>query len=410
MAGASHGGNQMNELNRIAENALKIAAESTDLQAMESAIKIDTAVKKINEQEREARWVRFAKGVGPAIAAYLAVLAFLISLSTLGSQIYQFNKTAEQQRETSMQTQWREALKSVSIKDDSSVLSSLLQVQSFVDEPKYEKPSRSLAVVLIPLAGSGAEVDSAWEALVEHTHDNGAQTDLISVGRDIVAEEVQLFKEREQISGELDRTQQAKFIEFVTQPEEFLKPYSSASDPERPIASQDSLTSIDGGKDASRKLSVHEPNAEEESQYERERRLDPFKRANAATWKLNSISVGLEKLWKSPKKEVRPEHLEGMVLFGANYGAVDFSGAYLNDAAIVDSDVTGANFGCAHLENAVLLKVRGYTQANWDEAHWWKAKLLSCDLAQYLQQSHAPHDRRDVDDSAKVVQYCVKAE
>ena len=67
MAGASHGGNQMNELNRIAENALKIAAESTDLQAMESAIKIDTAVKKINEQEHEARWVRFAKGVGPAI-------------------------------------------------------------------------------------------------------------------------------------------------------------------------------------------------------------------------------------------------------------------------------------------------------------------------------------------------------
>jgi len=378
----------MEQLKKIAEEALKLAHNSKQLDSIESAIRIKKTVLEITEEEEQKPWIRHAKTAGPAIANYLAVLAFLLSMGTLIFQYIQFRKTIDEQRETFNRTQWREALKSISVKDDSSVLSSALQMESFFKDPDYSKPSRSLAVALLPLMGSGDQADGLWESMLDNTRNTKDQLDLISVARTVAAEEEALFRKQRNIVGEMNFSQKLEFLNFIKSPEEFLTQDNSFPGMEKSKAG-DKLALLEATHQAAQvATSLPENSLHGEDEYESDLRSRPLKRAKGDEWKISSISEGFGSLWRT-HGDLKPmgQDFSGVILMGTDFRSVDFSTVTFN-GIITDCDLSETVFDRAQLRDAIIWNVRGFENSSWTGANWWESSLLSCQLATYLSERY----------------------
>src|SRR5258706_6503378 len=135
------------DLDALSREAINIAKNSGDVEVMLKAVQLNDSLHELKYNTRDSRWFR----MGQIIAPYTAIVAIVLSLLTMRQQYSQFVESQDEQRRTADRTQWREALKNVSFKNDASVLSSALEMQTFFNLPDYAYLSRSRAATLLPL-------------------------------------------------------------------------------------------------------------------------------------------------------------------------------------------------------------------------------------------------------------------
>jgi len=323
--------------------------------------------------------------MGQMIAPYTAIFAVIFSLWTLRQQYSQFVASQIEQRDAASQTQWREALKNLSIKDDSSVLSSALQMETFFRVHEYASLSRSSAATLLPLLGDGNHFDIVWKGIVTYT-DESNQDDLISVAQNIGSEELALFHEVAGRRFSSTDVADQQLIDFLVDPDR----------PERKWTNE-------GNASAGTNTSAVAPT---DNEYERDEALKPIKRATACTWKLRSITQSLQDLWAKKTLALDGKDLTGVMLVDGDLSGVDFSKAKLPPTLIHHCNLTGADFAGTQLDQVIITQPTGFKDSKWAGANWWEAEMLPCDLAQYLMKEYAPPD--PAKGQSRVAQSCGK--
>ena len=356
------------DLDVLSQEAINIAKNSGDVEKMLKAVHLNDSLDALKYNTRDSRWFR----VGQIIAPYTAIFALVLSLLTLGQQYSQFAKSQDEQRKSAERTQWRDALKSLSFKDDASVLSSSLQLQTFFDVPDYASMSRSSATKLLPLLGQGSHFDIIWKGIIAKT-DEGNQHDLITVAQEIGSEEFWLFQKVTGKKFSPDKVaDMPSFIDFLVDP----------SRPER------GWTNERGTSAGASSFGV----TSSDSEYVRDGELNPIKRATASAWKLSTITQSLQYLWS--RKELTPGgvDLNGVILLDGDLSGIDFSKSLAPPSIIHHCNLTGASFERMRLDQIVITQPTGFKDSKWGHANWWDAGMLSCELAQYLMDNFAPSD------------------
>jgi hypothetical protein len=366
----------MSELETIWRKAKRLASETDDAETMQKAVETARIAHELQRKEKETKWVRAAQDWATLVTSSTVI----VSLITIAVQLYQFRKsstaqeeqfhrTAEEQRMAAATSQWREALKNVSFKDDSSVLSSAMQMQSFFSYEPYSAQSRSMAATLLPYVTSGPAFDAVVDQL-RSTSNVANQKDLISVMQLVVDEDWDLY------SKAVKHGSGKSFAEFM-------------EDPTGMIPEGTHLSVEDA-----RRLSVTE------NQSERDRWYNPLKLALICSYNADSISKAMARLWRE-KKEMNPGPaklaLSGIVLENSDLRQIDFSGVNLKGTLINKCNLTGANLSGTTLKDAILndtaLKdavltgITAFDGSKWNGTSWWDASKMDCALAEYLHRN-----------------------
>jgi hypothetical protein len=379
----------MDELETIWQKAQKLASGADNAEVMQKALETARIARELQSKEKERKWLRSAQSWATIVTSSTAAFAVVISLITLAIQLYQFRKTSEMQQEQFKKTtkqqedaaatsQWRDALKNVSFKDDSSVLSSTIQMQSFFSYRPYSAQSRSVASMLLPYVTSGAGFDAAVDQM-RATSDKLTQKDMVAVAQSIVDEDWDLYSLARKPGS--NKT----FADFI-------------EDPTGMIAEGTQFLPTGPAK-----------LDQAQNEAEKDRWFNPLKRALTCSYNADSISAELARFWHDNKEShPGPAHLglAGIVLENADLTDVDFSNATLQEVTINKCNLKGANFSNAKLDHAVVTNISDFSQSKWDGAEWWKADRLDCNLAHYLSKA-VQVSPKWAKKSAQLVRNCV---
>ena len=344
----------MENLDQISDKALELAATTRDPDGMLKAIQASAAASDLVEKQVESRRYRQVRRLASLLTPYTAVLAIILSVFTLASQSCQFRRVSEQQESSAEQSQWRDALKSVSSKDESAVLSATLQMQSFFDSRRYGTSARTVAVTLLPDVGSEAAFDAVYYDLRTRTTKKN-EKDLITVAQVVTFNDWELCNEAVQ-----EMNCQAKFVDFVIDPRGFL--------------SQHKVVSTSQGGDTGTQL---------------------VKRALRYSWEIDTVGRQLSALWKDQSTNPGPAQMDlsGLILGEFDFENVDFSGSphsptQLRLVSFYNADLIGANFENTELSQASFIGITKFSGSKWTNANWWKAQGLSCQLGHYLEANY----------------------
>ena len=380
------------DLDDLSRKAIEAAKQSTDPEVMLKAVQLNDAVEELKRKRRGGKWLQFAQTLAP----YTAISAVILSLITVAVQFHQFNTTLAEQRETAETTQWREAIKDLSTKDDSAVMSSAMEMQTFFASPQYAPQARTSAAALLPLLGDGSQFDVVWKGMVEMpAKDQGV---LIAVDRSIASEEFTLFHTITQTAKVFSNSNvDLQFVSFLADPD---RPEFNASDPGRirPVT-----TSQLSPGDASSKSSNE---SLREEQYARDGELKPIKRALASSWKLDSISNTLGKVWRNNGIAPVNADLSAIVLINADLSKIDFSQTRRTSIIIHNCVLNDAKFQDAKLDQAILTQISQFQGSKWDRSSWWDADLIDCGLASYLKENYPPPDAASESRASSVLSTC----
>jgi hypothetical protein len=364
------------QLEAILLKAQKLANEANEADSMKKALEAAKVARELIDKERERRWLRSAQAWGTVITSSTAAFAIVISFFALEFQFYQFRKSSaqqeeqfeknsEEQREATQTSQWREALKNLSFTDDSAVLSSAVQMQSFFSYPPYSAQSRSVAAMLLPYVTSGPGFDSVVDQM-RATSNARNQKDMISIAQSVVDEDWDLYT---QAGG-----RGKPFADFLEDPTGVIS---------------------EGTQFAPR---VKNASSATENQSERDRHDNPLKLALTCSYNADTISRALARLWRE-NKETNPGianvSLSGIVIENANLQKVIFSGANLEATQINKSDLSDGDFSSTegrntNLDRAILVNIAEFKGSNWSGTRWWHAETLGCSLADYLHREFPP--------------------
>jgi Pentapeptide repeats (8 copies) len=351
----------MDELKQLGEKARKLAGEAAAAEQMQRAMETDRIVRELQSRENENKWLRAAQSWTAVVASSTAALAVFLSMTALGFQFYQFRQGIAEQEKASETSQWRDALKNMSLRDDSAVLSSAIQMGSFFDS-RYSQQSRSVAAMVLPCVTSGAGFDAVASEMRKHST-NENQKDLVSIAQAVVAEDWDIY------SRAKSRRAMRPFADFL-------------EDPTGMIAEGEQFTSND-----------REPQISGQTECERDGRLNPLKRALICSYNEDTISKLLARLWRdNPLWDPGPAHLglTGIVLENADLTEVDFSGATLDKVEINSCKLARTDFTKAILRGVVFANITSFAGSKWQGAEWWNAAAISCDLAKYLNSRFPP--------------------
>lgn len=289
----------------------------------------------------------WATTLTPILAITITAVTFVV---TTRNQNAQFKQTAEAQSKASESSQWRDAVKSLSVKDSSSSLTAAFAMQGFFD---YEPQARKIASALLPRLTDVKAFDEILADMAGRTTTKVEEADLIGVGQAISFAQ----RERFNISGAVPPSGEKS---------QFLK---------------HDVFSID---------TISNPG--------------PTDITTIAAWELDSVSHRLAGIWK---REDRHDHdlwptginLDAVVLEDAcsdhlNFDGVSFDGSTLRVAVLLDASFKQTSFRKVDLSDTLLKNINlkdanlsGITKFQgsvWIDTNWWEARCIAPDLLTYL--------------------------
>jgi len=302
----------------------------------------------------------------PLLALVISVFTFT---ATLREQRQQSEKNATLQTEANEDAQWREALKSVSFKDDLSSEVGAFVMQGFFHSKRYGAQARTIACAL----ATNIPNVNAFDEVITRVRDNTDETNFPDLG--VVAQMLGFAQRaRFHISGAASKENTPFLIEDVDEID---------VDPK----------------------STHDQNQQ----------------VKIAAWELDTASQILRQVWKRSEKPVSPvgKTLTGIVLENAktssqNFDDLDFSKADLSFAILYNARFKKARFNQAKLkdvyfrevvlDNADFSGVTVFDGSRWEGSNWWNAKCVPQGMLNYLLEV-APHPLT-LDDKALLVSNC----
>jgi hypothetical protein len=350
----------VDELSAIEKKALEQAAASDDLEVRRKAMEIANAVSEkrkvmtetakllldTKEASRESKFGRTRYWAG----TLTPLLAVFLTGATLLMQTWQYQSSAKLQVDANEDSQWRDAIKNVSMRDTGTTLISAFAMRTFFDSSHYSLQARTVAATLLPHVDNPDGFDNVFfDMLDDNSKPN--QAHIVAIAKTIFNSQLDLYHVNVLAS-------QPVKLEFAT-----LKEILGEDDPPTFIQ-QDP---------ASRKQAV------------------------ASAWMLDSVSDGLHDLWVSKNGTPQGMDLGGVVLEFGQFDGLDFSRTNLRGGALYHSDFKGVNFTGASftrklisnvtLDGADLKGVTDFEESRWEYTNWWKAKCLSPELLAYLEKN-----------------------
>jgi hypothetical protein len=337
-------------LEEIGREALSLARGTGDLEKFSKAAEIANtsaiAREALSTLGKFQSWVKW-------LASLATSLTLIVALVTLYVQGREYKQTIERQQVADEDTQWREAMKSVSFKDPSQALVAAMWMQSFAESPRYRVLSRRVTVSLLPVITNVTGFDDVLTNLVKHT-DSENQLGIIDVAQKVSS------------------IQWGRFGEPPAGPTQlpFVK---------REVLGIDFTNAISGA-------------ASNKSDF------------NIAAWEVDTASHALWDIWVRDRvAKPKNQNLTNIVLENNKFYddqdksfSVDFTNATLKHVVLANASFQRANFTNSNLshvivlENVDLSEITQFGGSDWSETHWWKAKYVSFDLCKYLQKYFPP--------------------
>ena len=262
----------------------------------------------------------------------------------------QFEQTANQQNEAHENTEWREALKTVSFADRKSTMSAAFAMQGFFDSPRYGASARQIAAVLLSNTYNVAGFDEILVGLRKRTDGSN-------------------FEDVRALAMRLGFCERAKSRITDAASEEKAK----------------FLTADVEGIDSREDVVEHDD--------EQQRR--------AAAWEIDSASQALLALWRDHHTQVSPtgQNLSAVVLENGVFDGLDFGGAVLNYGILYHASFKNTRFRKAKLKFLFIgddvdlegadfsdIGAEDYKGSRWGGSKWWKAKCIPSEMANYLSE------------------------
>lgn len=327
--------------------ALEIAKTITEKRKMmKETEKIQLDAKEVSREYRFGRTKHWASMVTPLLAVAMTML-------TLYNQSQQFKETAKLQTDANEESQWRDAIKNLSMKDARTTLLSAFSMHAFFDSPPHANQARTIAATLLPHVDISDGFDNIFFDILDMTNTSN-QVHVVAIGKTLFNLQLDLFH----VNALANRPAQ---VDFQT-----LREMLGDDDP----------------PDFIRKDS------------------DSRREAGARAWMLDSVSDGLSGLWMNNKSTApRGLDLGGVVFEDGQFNGLDFSNTNLQGGALYNADFKRANFAGATftrklvskvtLDGADLSGVKDFAESHWEDSNWWKAKCISKDLLEYLEKNDA---------------------
>jgi len=242
---------------------------------------------------------RFIQRIGALTPLLTVLIAAVGAVVTICFQTVQAKMTSDEKEDA----EWRAALDKVSA-DENSAEIGVFEVQTFAQNPKYKNEARSIEAAMLPILADKYEFDAAFDLLLARTNDSTGQNDIIVIARTESNHLRDLYEiARKQRKGAA-RSPTASLEDFVLHPEAYF--------------------------------------TEDDQQ-------DNLRRALVDTWKLDTVTNGLSKMWKPGNtNDLSPGEadLAGIIFLNRGFDGVDFSHATMDDVYFVGSCSTAnANFG-----------------------------------------------------------------
>jgi hypothetical protein len=359
------------KLHTIEQNARSLANAATDAQSVLNAVEAVRTIRDLQSKQNQSKALGRVERWAAVLAPSASAIAIFVSVGALAFQMYQFRKNAEAEQAAAETSQWRDAVKNLSLRNDSSVLSSAVQMQSFFGSPRYSTPSRAVASVVLPCVTSGGAFDAVSDEMRMKSNRLN-EKDMVVLAQAVTSEDWDLY------DSVPESMRKESFAEFLEDPSDMI------ADVEE-FAAEDT------------RYTQNKPDSEADTiaanECERERWYNPRKRALTDSYNADTISNELAKLWHDREDlDPGPTQLDlvGIVLENADLSGVNFSGVSLYKTTFNNSDLTGADFSNTKrsntkLDHAVFSKLIGYAGSKWLGANWWDADGMDCELAKYLQ-------------------------
>ena len=283
------------------------------------------------------------------IAAWIAIIGVVaLAYTTISEQRKQFERLAALQRDANEDTQWRDALKSVSFHDPASSQIAVLAMQGFFGSPQYSSQARAIAALLLPNVSNVYAFDEVLSRMGPPHTDGSNYRDLTGIAQMLGLDQ----RARFHIAG-------------------------AASKKNTPFLMES--------------LSAMKANPKE---FDRDR----DQQTRVAAWELDTASRTLRSVWtdKDPQKRLSPSQwqLSGAVLENANFDGLDFTETDFSLGILFNSSFQGAHFNKATLKDTYLRKValddadfsgvQVYSGSRWEDSNWWDAKCIPQPLLDYL--------------------------
>lgn len=327
--------------------ALEIAKtiiETRKLAAETEKIRLDA--KEVSREYKFGRAAHWASMLTPLLAVALTAL-------TLYNQSRQFSETAKLQADGSEESEWRDAVKNLSMKDARTTLLGAFSMHGFFNSPNHANQARTIAATLLPHVDISDGFDNIFFDILDATNASN-QVHVVAIGKTLFNLQMDLFR----VSVLANRPSQ---LDFQT-----LREMLGDDDPPDFI-SKESASRLDAG---------------------------------ARAWMLDSVSDGLSALWTN-NKAAGPRGLDlgGVVLEDGQFNDLDFSNTNLQGGALFNADFKRTRFAGATftrklvsnvtLDEADLSGVKNFEESKWEHANWWKAKCISRELLEYLKTNDA---------------------
>jgi hypothetical protein len=337
-------------LEEIGREALSLARGTGDLEKFSKAAEIANtsaiAREALSTLGKLQAWVKW-------LASLATSLTLIVALVTLYIQGREYKQTMERQQAADEDTQWREAMKSVSFKDPSQALAAAMWMQSFAESRRYGALSRRVTVSLLPVITNVTGFDDVLTSLVQHT-DGENQLGVIDVAQKVSS---------------------IQWGRFGHPPPGFTQ---------LPWVKREVL-----GVDFTNAISENSSNDND---------------FNIAAWEVDTASHALWDIWVRYKvAKPRGQNLTNITLENNKFYddqdqsfSVDFTNAILRHVVLANTSFRRANFtnsilsDVIVLENVDLSEIAQFNGSDWSETDWWKAKYVSSDLCTYLQKYFAP--------------------
>ena len=341
----AHDGDKYGDLEAL---ALDQAQQSSSLADRAKSVEMlkNLADARNSHQLLEAQRKQISATVVATWAPMLTVVATVIVAAV--TLVYQ----GKLQREGSEDTQWREALKSVSFADQASSTAGIFAMQGFFSSPRYSAQARTIASVLLTNVANVNAFDEVMSRMGVHTDASNFE-DLTSIAQTLGFAE----RARFHIDG-------------------------AASSEKAPFLTAD-VTAIE----------VNLKDLEHDSEQQK----------RVSSWEIDSASQTLRRVWTNSNldKRLKPTGwtLTGIVLENANlkdakFDDLDFTKANFNYGILYNASFRGAHFNGATLKDVYVSKVfldgadfsgvTVYDGSRWEGSNWWNAKCVPQSLLDYL--------------------------
>ncbi len=347
---------------KSSENLTETAKSLEIVKLVRETRKLRSEVGKIALDAKEA-FPEYKRGrlkyLATKMAPYTPLFAVVLTATTLIFQGYIWHSDQRHQTEAHEESQWREAVKNISLKDSDTALVGALGVHSFFASENHPRQARKVAAVLLPHVDDVIGFDTILFDMLDLV-DSAAPED-----KDIMQGQI-IDISKAVFNSQLDRYGVNRGAQHLSLDFRMLRQMLGDDEPPAPILQDDTKHT----------------------------------KAFAAAWKLSSVSTVLQTLWTDKGLSPQGADLGGVVLVGKGSGEREFSklnfsnlkmaGGAFYKANFMEANFTGADLSRKLISGVNLaaadLRSVEFAGSKWEHTNWWEAKCISTSLLAYLEE------------------------